>query len=102
MPVVPPHWTDAQIKRALHAPLTPAEFDRFMATGILPGHVMAAAAKEPPFIHWPLGIVSKLYVALLLFGALGTLFMGMNGGLPEKTPDQRRSTYERFIEPMFR
>lgn len=54
-----------------------------------------------PLIHWPAGIVSKIYVAVLLFGFLVTLFAGLNGGLPEKTPEQRRPYYDRYLEPIF-
>lgn len=53
-----------------------------------------------PLIHWPAGVVSKIYVGVLLFGFLVTLFAGLNGGLPEKTPEQRKPWFERYIEPM--
>lgn len=54
-----------------------------------------------PLIHWPGGIVSKLWLGLLLFGTAMTALAGAYGYLPEKTPEQRRPYYDRYLEPIF-
>lgn len=53
------------------------------------------------YIHWPLGIASKVYVGIILATVAVTVFAGLNGALPEAKPEQRRPWFERHIEPMF-
>jgi hypothetical protein len=51
------------------------------------------------YIHWPGGIVSKIYVGILLMGLVFVLLAGDQ--LPEATPEQRRPYYDRYLEPIF-
>lgn len=52
------------------------------------------------YIHWPMGAFSKGYVVFMLGLVVFITIMGLNGGLPEKTPEQRRPWFQRHIEPM--